>query len=218
MSFLSRLFGQKPQTAHSRRAQSDAQPSIDAPSSLNARRRELLRVVLRDTLNRHGIPAGWMTAEVVTATSRTGERGVHWRLIMTQWEPRLLTHALAFQQSLTDRLATLDPMASTWLLGVSWQFAVPDETVCAPMPHASVWTARPVAAVPAVAAAAVAVPAAAAPEPAPAPAPAAPDNTRADLEQLFAIRDADFNRHAGADAEHEATQPMYLGTEPAKLQ
>ena len=42
-------------------------------------------------------------------------------------------------------------------------------------------------------------------------------DTRADLEGLFAARDADFQRHAAGEGEDAATQPMFLGTEPAKL-
>jgi len=43
-------------------------------------------------------------------------------------------------------------------------------------------------------------------------------DVRADLEHLFAVRDADFRRHETREgAGDEATQPMFLGTEPAKL-
>ena len=41
---------------------------------------------------------------------------------------------------------------------------------------------------------------------------------KADLEHLFAVRDGDFQRHrTGQAAGEDATQPMFLSTEPAKL-
>src|SRR4051794_13183350 len=106
-------------------------------------RRELLRVVLRDTLNRHGIPADWFNAEVLVSTSRSGERGIHWRLVVKNPDPRLLTYAVALQHALVKRLTTFDPLSSTWLTGVSWQYALPDGTAFAALPAANTWRDPP---------------------------------------------------------------------------
>lgn len=227
MSFLSRLgFSRGPAAGSAPVSQLGAGHSQAAgPAGYQSRtRRELLRVVLRDTLNRHGIPAGWLEAEVLVSTSRSGERGIHWRLVVKHWDARLLTHALAIQQALLKRLTTFDPLASNWLTGVSWQFAAPGEAPCPPMPHPSSWTEAP----PPPAAIAeldvsggsgrvIAGPLlVASTQPAVAGSSAAEAN--ADLEQLFAVRDADFRRHADTEpANPDATQPMFLRTEPAKL-
>jgi hypothetical protein len=183
-------------------------------------RRELLRVVLRDTLNRHGIPAAWLDAEVLVSTSRSGERGIHWRLVIKHPDPRLQNCVVALQNALIKRLMTFDPLASAWLTGMSWQYALADDAPFAAMPHPSTWkdpAAQPVAPAPTMASGDVICgPAAAAPEQAPSPLDCV--DVRADLEHLFAVRDADFRRHGTREgAGEDATQPMFLGTEPAKL-
>lgn len=106
-------------------------------------RRELLRVALRDTLQRHGIPTAWVVAEMLTATSRNRQTGLHWRLSIRHWDPRLLTHTVALQNRLIRRVQAIDPMAESWLMGISWQVAVADESACPDMPHPGSWTAVP---------------------------------------------------------------------------
>jgi hypothetical protein len=178
--------------------------------SQNTTRRELLRVVLRDTLNRHGIPTAWITAELLSTTSRTGERGVHWRLHVKHWEPRLLEHSVGLQNALIKRVLTFDPLAANWLNGISWQISLDDESMCPPLPASATWTAQQ--------------------QPLRAAAPAQPENievdviegpvhivakaadARADLDQLLAARDEDFRKHAA-----DGTQPTFARTEPAKL-
>jgi hypothetical protein len=182
-------------------------------------RRELLRVVLRDTLYRHGIPSAWFDAEVLVSTSRTGERGIHWRLVVKNSDARLLTYAVALQHALIKRLTTFDPLASAWLTGMSWQYALPDGAPYPALPHPGTWKQPQGAPLPAAVAApaggaadVIAGPSAS--EPPEGPASQNSSDARADLEGLFAARDADFKRHAAGD---DATQPMFLGTEPAKL-
>jgi hypothetical protein len=138
MQFMSRLFG--------RRAPSDAGPTsrLSAPpSSLMQKtsRRDLLRLVLRDTLQLHGIPTDWIAAELLTSTLVNGEQGMHWRLHMKHWDPRLVTCGVALQQALMEHLHTLDPSADQWLTGISWQFSLDDESQCPPLPAPQLWRA-----------------------------------------------------------------------------
>jgi hypothetical protein len=174
--------------------------------------------VLRDTLHRHGIPAGWFDAEVLVSTSRTGERGIHWRLVVKNADPRLLTYAVSLQHALVKRLTTFDPLASGWLTGISWQYALPAGSSHPALPHPGTWK-EPVAedlaelkAEPAGGASDVIA--------GPTTHERAAQRTRnavharADLDGIFAARDADFSGHGRTD---DATQPMFLGTEPAKL-
>jgi hypothetical protein len=181
----------------------------------------LLRVVLRDTVNRHGIPGAWLDGEVLVSTSRTGERGIHWRLVVKHWDPRLLVHAPAIQQALIKRLTTFEPLASNWLTGISWQFAAPDGSPVPVMPHPGSWTEPVATPVPNVippentggTGDVIAGPLLVEPKSAQASA-----EVKADLEHLFAVRDGDFKRHrAGEAGGDDATQPMFLSTEPAKL-
>jgi hypothetical protein len=230
MGLLQRLFGWTAEP--SRHSQSPAsgpasqllsahsqQHKGGVPVSQNGARREMLRVVLRDTMNRHGVPSAWITAETLVASSRArGQNGIHWRLSIKHWDARLPTHCVAFQNNLIKRVMTFDPLASDWLMGISWQFALEDESACPPMPHPGLWTAeahapRAVSQPVAVAGGVIAGPvrivdfgAVAAKE----------SSAREDLEQLFAVRDADMKKHTD-NSPYDATQPMFARTEPAKL-
>ena len=146
------------------------------------------------------MPAPWIVGESLATTSRNGERGVHWRLLVKHWDPRILEHGVAFQQALIKRVTTFDPQASTWLSGISWQFALDDESECPPMPHPGSWTAAPKDTAPAgIIEGPVHI------------APADKDGAHADLEKLLEIRDADYRRHAAGEPS------AWPRTEPAKL-
>ena len=195
MNFFARLFGggkpvQRDFGPHSQLASGASQHSQSAAAMQSGTRREMLRVVLRDTLNRHGIPTSWVAAETLNATSRTRPPGIHWRLSIKHWDPRLMLHAVALQNALIRRVQTFDPMAETWLMGISWQFALPDETACPPMPHPGLWTADP--------------------------HPIVPDLVNESLPGGSADVIAGPIR-IGTSA-NDGTRPTYAQTEPAKLQ
>lgn len=226
MSFLRQLFGREdPKAAQASRMFSQFSPDMAADprssaAELASMRREMMRTVLRKTLTRHGIPASWIGAEMLVATARGREPGMHWRLLIKHWDPRLLTHAVALQNSLVVRLLGYDPLAADWLMGISWQFALPDEAQCPPMPQAAFWTAeqRHVEARQPVAAAAgdiiegpVRIPTR------PPGAVDAKDSVRHDLDKLFAVRDAELKRHSAGSGSPDATRPMYLQTQPQAL-
>jgi hypothetical protein len=230
MSFLKQIFGVSGKGGNSTsRTHSvlspDAPPSRSAASD-SSTRRELLRVVLRNTLSRHGIPTTWISAEMLMATSRGREPGIHWRLVIRHWDPRLLTHAVALQNALIVRVLAFDPLAAQWLMGISWQFNLPDESLCPPLPHPGTWTSAPrpaedresdAPAQPAggsgdVIAGPVRIPGAPRPQ-----TGIEDDEVRADLERLFAVRDAELALHSSRTSS-DATQPMYLKTEPQPLE
>lgn len=205
MNLLQRLFGapRGPAVPH--------QQTQPAPAASQfATRRELLRVVLRDTLVRHGIPTAWITAEMLPAPGTSGrEPGVHLRLSVKHWEPRLLTYAVAFQKSFQKRAELFDPQVSSWLLGMSWQYDLPDETVCPDMPDPALWKTAPPAS------AAIAPPAVVK-----TPAALAAD-AKAELNRLFADGDARSAVHEATQplnrAGFEKTQPFHALTEPGRL-
>lgn len=230
MSFIRQLLGmppgKSPNTAS--RTHSQLSPATSPPSRSSATeagtRRELLRVVLRNTLNRHGIPTAWIGAEMLLATSRGREPGIHWRLVIKHWDPRLLTHAVALQNALIVRVLAFDPLAAGWLMGISWQFSLADESVCPPMPHPGIWTsearvekAPSEAAEPAGGSGDVIAGPVRIADPTPEVDPEA--DVKADLERLFAVRDAEIqlNSERQAAGPADKTQPMYLNTEPQPL-
>lgn len=248
MSFLKRIFaspipaplpGSNSQPASQFSLPASSQHAQNPLAQQNAGRRELLRLVLRDTLNRTGIPTSWVGADLLAATSRGREPGIHMRLLLKHWDPRLMLHGIAFENAFRKRVLTLDPLAERWLLGISWQFSLADDSNCPPMPHPGVWTSSvPAAAFLAVAEAAseaevrmnasdpadllggsivisgpAATPDSSAARPAAAAASARAE-AKADLERLFAIRDQDLKRHAQGG---ETEAPSFAATEPAEL-
>ena len=172
-------------------------------------RRELVRVMTRDTLRASGIPDGWIETQLLLELGRGGQTFVHLRLVVRQWDVRLLKYTVAFQARLLDRIHGFDPTSRDWLLTVSWQYQVGSTCPFPDMPDPSVWLEPPQH---------FGVPSPdARPAPAPAPAPAAPvaaavaaatggpitsvdlpleleepDEVSEDLAQLFAIRDANL--------------------------
>jgi hypothetical protein len=215
MSLIDRIFGRP----------APVKPPVEAASQQGpaATRRELLRVVLRDTLKLHGLPADWIAAELLTSGSRDGKQGIHMRLLLKHWEPRLLVHAPALQDSVSSRLKVFDPLAGHWFTGISWQFALADASGCPPMPATSFWTA-PVAVPPAVRDIQGMQDVQDVDDMLPTPSPLLQSSQptaaerRAALEQLLAEGDRergalDRDRPPG----FEATQPAFQATEPAGL-
>lgn len=196
----------------------NSQLSRNAAATTAGTRRELLRVVLRDTLKRHGIPQEWITADMLTATSRTRDSGIHWRLCIRHWDARLPAHCVALQNSLIGRVQMFDPMAEQWLMGLTWQFSLPDESACPRMPPAESWTRQPPQEQQTASAAALPVvnlidaPATPPVEVAAPPHSAPPSDVKADLEKLMAAFDAQY------EAMDAAAKPgTYAQTQPARL-
>jgi hypothetical protein len=207
MGFFRSIFGigrPAASPSHSSRMHSHlSTPASQQSVSPAGTRREMLRVVLRDTLNRHGIPAAWIVAEILSTTARDGERGLHWRLHIKHWDPRLLTHSVALQNALIRRVMTFDPLAEKWLTGISWQYELEDESGCPPLPHPTSWSAPVRKDAP---------PAAVVAGPAMGDVIAGPvhiEEVHEDLNQLLALRDEDFQKHAQGGG--------WASTEPAKL-
>jgi hypothetical protein len=213
MGILDLLLGKKtPASARNARSApnstqfvaSQQGPISTSPTNV---RKDLLKLVMRETLTRNGIPQVWISADMLRTTSPKREQGIHMRFLVRVWEPRLLENGPALEKEFLQRLLLLDPQAASWLMGFSWQFALPDTHVPAAMPHPGSWTApreplvKPVSA----------------PETKPGdiiegpvviPRPA--EDVRADLERLLAARDEDMKRHAQGGDNFAATRPATL--------
>ncbi|MGQ2981737.1 MAG: hypothetical protein ACT6Q9_18765, partial [Polaromonas sp.] len=209
-------------------------------NSDNATRRQLVQMMLRDGLRKHGIPPGWVECRILVVNSRSRGQGLYLNLVMRHWDMLLLTYAHAFQQQLLSAITEFEPQASVWLHGISWELDVGDSCPYLDMPDPSIWVdilasdapaprasaamPRPVVKatpppeftpMPAPVVAPVApVAASVLPPAAPAPAPAVSEedaDVLADLERMFAIRDANIKQQAFAD-----TAPVdFQNTEPS---
>jgi hypothetical protein len=198
MGILNFIFGT--------RKQQPARPPASVPpnSTRNATRRELVRVALRDTLVRHGVPTDWVVAEGLSAITRGREPGLHLRLVMRQWQPELLAYAVALQKSVAQRVLLLDPLAATWLTGISWQLAPEDDSSCAALPAPGHWK-REV-------------------QPEPAAQPAQPaqialvrSERRAALERLMNSGHVPGRKGGEEHPEFSPTRPMFGFTQPGTL-
>jgi hypothetical protein len=215
MGMLSLLLGRKADAKAKPRPSRPAPPQTEfAASQLSPSgtsnpsvRKDLLKVVLRETLLRNGIPQGWVGADMLRTASPRREQGLHVRFLVRRWEPRLLPHAPALERDFAERLVLMDPLAADWLMGFSWQFALEDDSACPPLPHPGSWTAP----------AGEQARAGTAHETAPGDIIEGPvviarplDQIRADLDQLMALRDADIRKHAQAEDGFAATTPASL--------
>lgn len=232
MSLIKRLFGsaKTPGTEAAADLEPETPSRLDpAPDSRTFQvdsaqagtRRELVRVVTRDTLRAAGIPDGWIESQVLLELGRGDQTFVHLRLVVKQWDVRLLKFAVAFQNRLVAEIELIDPTAQQWLLSISWQYQVGATCPFQDLPDPAVWRApaatiepEPVAA-PAPVPMPVPVPVPVArPEPEPQSEPAAvpsfevdllleveePDELSEDLARLFAIRDANLPAQGAPDA------------------
>jgi hypothetical protein len=184
-------------------APSQAASSRDPATSAHAVRKEVLKLVMRETLNRSGIPENWLSADLLRTNSARREQGIHVRLLLRHWDPRLLQHGVALEQEFYKRLLALDPLAPSWLMGFSWQFAMEDVSACPPLPHPGSWTNPPQAEAgddkPTTRAGDIIE--------GPVMIPQTQDEVRADLERLLALRDDDMKKHGDGFA---PTAPVQL--------
>ena len=180
-------------------------PATIQDDSENGVRRQLVQVLIRDLLRRHGIPPQWIDCQMMVVSSRTRGPGMHLRLVVRHWDERLMNHASAFQKEVLSDLKQFEPQAATWLHGVSWQLEVDDSCPYTKLPGKSFWQdvkseVRPERK----------------PEPRPSRQPSVSQSepvNPSELEKLFAIRDRALSAHANhalIASGYEKTQPIPL--------
>ncbi|MFZ2296166.1 MAG: hypothetical protein WAW46_14160 [Polaromonas sp.] len=206
---ISRFFRgpQQAETAPKATTSNRDNPATIEDGSDNGVRRQLVQVLLRDVIRRHGIPAHWIELQMLVVNSASRGAGLYVRLLVKQWDARLMNHAQAFQNALLADIARFEPNASQWLHGISWQLEMADTCPYTTLPDKSFWSEPAKQAAPAV----QAIPAS---PPAAVPmAESTPESeAREDLERLFLIRDQEINRAADgyAPVGYEKTQPSPL--------
>lgn len=177
----------------------DSRDTIEDNSD-NGTRRQLVQMLVRDCLRRHGIATDWVECQMLVVNSRSRGPGMYVRLVLRHWDAHLMTYAFAFQNELLAAITQFEPQSSTWLHGISWEFKVGDSCPYPDMPDPAIWGP------PALVAVTTAEPAAADIE----------DDVMRDLKDLqnmFAARDASIDQEAaaGGHADFQPTQPSGLG-------
>lgn len=147
---IATLFGGPPRGTAAKRpsASSRDNPLTIEDGSDNATRRQLVQVLLRDALRKYGIPPRWIDCQMLLVNSRSRGPGMYVRLVVREWDERLMDYAFAFQNALMVEITRFEPQASQWLHGISWQLEVAETCPYRSMPDKSFW-ADPVIAKPA---------------------------------------------------------------------
>jgi hypothetical protein len=174
----------------------------DTQSGRNQPRRELVQVILRDTMRKHSIPSDWIECRILSAVTRSGRRGLHVNFVVRQAHDRLLPYVFSFQDSFQRELARFEPRCRDWLLSLGWEFTGVNAAI----------TGDPKTLAPAAAAASV--PAAEAERAGQDTEQAQTDeDVEQDLRALFAIRDAAM-ADTGRPAPRPPQQPDFEDTHP----
>jgi len=100
----------------------ESETTVEHAGSGNAPRRELVHVVLRDTMRKHGIPHDWIDCRILSVVTRTRKSGMHVQFIVRQGEERLLEYVHPFQDTFWRELEKFDPRPREWLFSIAWQF------------------------------------------------------------------------------------------------
>jgi hypothetical protein len=168
-------------------------------SPRNAPRKELVQVVLRDTMRKHGIPSDWIECRILSVVSSTRGNGMHVMLMVRQGDDRLATYVHAFQASFMQELLKFEPKATDWVFSISWQFENKPAPAHAAMPEPASWNGGNGAA-------------AADADPGGDTVTPEEDELQEDLKALFAIRDAALKTGEAPSADPD--KPGFEDTRP----
>jgi hypothetical protein len=96
--------------------------SVGRTVSENAPRRDLVQVVLRETMRKHGIPSDWIDCRTLSVLTRQHKQGMHVQFIVRKSDEQLLEYIHAFQASFWREIERFEPRVRDWLFSVAWQF------------------------------------------------------------------------------------------------
>jgi hypothetical protein len=119
----------------------DSQQSTLLEGSETAVRAQLVQVLLRDLVRKSGMPPGFVQCHIQVMNSRSRGSGIFVRLVVRDWDERLMKYAFAFQKTLLTHIVQFEPKASTWLQGLAWQLEVADTCPLTVLPGPEYWQA-----------------------------------------------------------------------------
>jgi hypothetical protein len=195
MGLLKKLFGgnggageaqPQPQSSQFHESETTAQHH----GSRNAPRRELVQIVLRDTMRKHGIPSDWIDCRILSVVTRRKTSGMHVQFIVSKGQSRLLAFVQPFQDSFWEEIEKFEPRARDWLFSLAWQFDGTGSAVSRSMPGPNDWHED-----------------AAQPAGDTQPPDLAADDLESDLKALYAIRDAALSQYGEAAAHQVEAGP-----------
>jgi len=162
----------------------DAETTTEQVTPRNGPRRDLVQVVLRETMRNHGIPSDWIECRILSVVRRSKTSGMHVHFVVRDGHDRLLTYIPAFQRSFMTEIEKFEPRCSEWLLSLSWQFEQLTDASGPRMPDPSVFQSSTAA--------------------------GEDEEVMQDLKALFAIRDAALAQpHSSENPDFEPTRPGF---------
>lgn len=103
--------------------------------------RELIRVVLRDTLRKNGIPTDWIGSQIASR-ALAGQPMTHQiQLVILKWHEGLLRFAPLLQQQVLQALQQFDPASDHSGNTVVWSFAPNCGCPYTTLPAPTYWSA-----------------------------------------------------------------------------
>ncbi len=141
MGLMQKIFGAGGASApapHSRPSQF-ANNEAEPDKSRNGPRRELVHVVLRDTMSKHGVPSDWIDIRILSVLTRKHKSGMHVQFLVRKADDQLVSYIHAFQESFWEQLLRFEPHARDWLFSVGWEFGGKAKQGFTPMPDPTSW-------------------------------------------------------------------------------
>lgn len=124
MGLLKKMFGGESASA-GRSASSqfhESESTARQDTSVNAPRRELIHVVLRDTMRKHGVPSDWLECRILTVVTRHRKVGMHLQFVVMPGGEGIVDHIHAFQETFWRGLGRFESRPRDWLFSLAWQF------------------------------------------------------------------------------------------------
>ena len=114
--------------------------SLDSTREQSDIQRELIQVVLKDTLRRLGVPFDWLACEVIIIPHGIGKEELHIQLSLMKWQETFLRYGPALERQLLRGLDRFDPSIDHSKYIISWRFSPGCGCPFTVMPPPSFWT------------------------------------------------------------------------------
>jgi hypothetical protein len=147
MGWFSTLFSKSPQR-HTASSNSTSYHDLDGspvplkPAAMDLRgARDLVNQAAVRTAQVYGIPAGWLTFEVMTI-SDANQAYFQLQVVMNIWDEHLVLHSTAFQNAVIKRIRDENLEVGRALRAVLWRVAPEAGCPYDDMPQAKAWSAE----------------------------------------------------------------------------
>jgi len=89
--------------------------------SRNGARRDLVKLALRDTMRKYGVPSDWIDCRALSAVTRTQQSGMHVQFLVRKSDRQVMNYIHAFQDTFWQEIESIAPQARQWLVSVGWE-------------------------------------------------------------------------------------------------